>query len=83
MGGLSQAKVAETMGISARRVYQILKEIEGPSNFISQVITNLLGASKFIKDKQQVKEAVRLYRSGMSQAVCNRECNILVVGRPS
>ncbi len=49
---LTPEGIADTMNISARRVYQILKEIEGPSNFIS--------------DKNKVKEAIRLFLSGMS-----------------
>ncbi len=44
--------IAETMSISTRRVYQILKEIEGPSNFIS--------------DKAKVREAIRLFLQGVS-----------------
>lgn len=44
--------IAETMSISTRRVYQILKEIEGPSNFIS--------------DKAKLREAIRLFLQGVS-----------------
>jgi len=49
---LTPEDIADTMNISARRVYQILKEIEGPSNFIS--------------DKNKVREAIRLFLQGMS-----------------
>ncbi|GAI33189.1 unnamed protein product, partial [marine sediment metagenome] len=51
---MGEEEIAQTMGISQQRV--------------SQVIINLLGASIFIKDKAKVREAIRLYLSGMSQA---------------
>jgi len=51
---MSEEGIAQSMGISQGRV--------------SQVITNLLGANIFVKDKAKVKEAIRLYLSGTSQA---------------
>jgi predicted XRE-type DNA-binding protein len=51
---MNQEEIARIMGISQQRV--------------SQVITNLLGASNFVKDKNKVKEAIRLYLQGLSQA---------------
>ena len=50
---MSEEDIARVMGISRPRV--------------SQVITNLLGANIFVKDKAKVKEAIRLYLGGMSQ----------------
>ncbi len=50
---MGQEEIAKIMGISQGRV--------------SQVITNLLGANIFVGDKPKVKEAIRLYLSGMSQ----------------
>lgn len=51
---MGEEEIAQKMGISQPRV--------------SQVIINLLGANKFIKDKTKTREAIRLYLSGMSQA---------------
>lgn len=51
---INEEEIAQALGISRQRV--------------NQVIIRLLGASKFIKDKQQVKEATRLYLTGTSQA---------------
>ncbi|NVM24261.1 MAG: helix-turn-helix domain-containing protein, partial [Desulfobacterales bacterium] len=51
---MGEEEIADIMGISRPRV--------------SQVIINLLGANIFIKDKTKVREAIRLYLSGMSQA---------------
>jgi len=51
---MGEEEIAQTVGISQQRV--------------SQVIKNLLGASIFLKDKTKVREAIRLYLSGMSQA---------------
>ncbi len=51
---MAEEEIAQKMGLSQQRV--------------SQVIINLLGASKFIKDKTKTREAIRLYLSGLSQA---------------
>lgn len=51
---MGEEEIAQIMGISQPRV--------------SQVITNLLGANIFVRDKTKVREAIRLYLSGMSQA---------------
>jgi hypothetical protein len=71
------------MGISPRRVNQVLINLLGANTFISdnrtlckylhrvkhrvsQIIRSLLGANIFLKDKIKVREAIRLYLSGMS-----------------
>ncbi|GAI97079.1 unnamed protein product, partial [marine sediment metagenome] len=59
---LAPERIAETMNISTRRVYQILEEIEGPSIFL--------------KDKVKTREAVRLYLSGMSQEKVGEEFGV-------
>ena len=51
---MGEEVIADIMGISQGRVAQVIK--------------NLLGANIFLKDKTNVREAVRLYLSGMSQA---------------
>ena len=51
---MGEEAIAEVIGISRPRV--------------SQVITKMLGANIFVRDKLKVKEAIRLYLSGMSQA---------------
>ena len=50
---MGEEEIAQEIGISQQRV--------------SQVIANLLGASIFAKDKARVREAIRLYLTGMSQ----------------
>ncbi|MBA7547242.1 hypothetical protein ES705_39650 [subsurface metagenome] len=51
---MGEEDIAQIMGISQGRVAQVIK--------------NLLGANIFLKDKTNVREAVRLYLGGMSQA---------------
>ncbi len=50
---MGEGEIAQELGISQPRV--------------SQVVKNLLGANIFLKDKCRVREAIRLYLSGMSQ----------------
>ena len=49
---MPEEDIAQVMGISQQRV--------------NQVLIRLLGASKFISDKNKVKEAIRLFLQGMS-----------------
>ena len=50
---MGEEEIARALGVSQQRV--------------NQVLIRLLGASKFIKDKARVREAVRLYLNGHSQ----------------
>ncbi|GAI60774.1 unnamed protein product, partial [marine sediment metagenome] len=59
---MGEGEIAQEMGISQPRV--------------SQVVINLLGANIFIKDKIKVREAIRLYLSGMSQAKVAERFNV-------